>query len=372
MAKDYYHILGVSRGASHDDVKKAYRKLALQYHPDKPTGNEEKFKEINEAYQVLSDQEKRAQYDQYGQTFEGGGPFAGQGSPFGAGFDPFVVFQREFSGFEDLLGDLFGFPRTESRGFRTRRQGRPVEQGDDRATSVTISFEEMVRGTTRDLALERLRTCLKCKGTGAEPGTQITTCATCQGQGAIERHVRTPLGVMLHRTTCPDCGGEGKRPEKLCRACSGTGRTHQQETLVVKIPPGLEDGMRLRLAGEGEAGALKSPAGDLYVTVSVQRHPKLTRDGSDLRSTITIPFTIAALGGTVNVTTIDGESPLKIPRGTASGSEFRLPGKGIGLQTYQRGAHIVTAVVEVPKKLSREQEELLRRFAEPSKSRRFL
>lgn len=363
MPKDYYSTLGVDRAASADDIKRAYRKLALQYHPDKPTGDEEKFKEINEAYQVLSDQEKRAQYDQFGQTFEGARPFGSQGSPFGAGFDPFVVFQREFAGFEDLFGDLFGV--------RTGRRGRPAQQGDDRATTVTISFEEMVRGTQRDLALERLRTCPTCDGSGAEPGTKVVTCATCQGQGAVERQLRTPFGTMLHRTTCPECGGEGKRPEKLCRACSGTGRTHQRETLVVKIPPGLEDGMRLRIAGEGEAGALGGPAGDLYVTVRVKGHPTLTRDGNDLRSTIAVPFPAAALGGTVQVETIDGKTELEIPRGTASGSEFRLGGKGIAVGTHgrtdRRGDHIVTTVVEVPKKLTKEQEELLRRFAESRK-----
>lgn len=371
MPKDYYSTLGVNRSATADDIKRAYRKLALQYHPDKPTGDEEKFKDINEAYQVLSDQEKRVQYDQFGSAEGAGG--MGQGPWGAASFDPFVVFQREFAGFEDLFGDLFGFPRARTRG---GRRARPVEQGDDRATSVTISFEEMVRGTQRDLALERLRTCPKCEGSGAEPGTPIATCATCQGHGVIERQLRTPFGVMLHRTTCADCGGEGKRPEKRCRSCSGTGRTHQRDTLVVKIPPGLEDGTRLRIVGEGETGVLGGPAGDLYVTVRVKEHPRLTRDGNNLRSEVAIPFTTAALGGAATVETIDGQAELEIPAGTASGSEFRLRGKGVAVskhgRTDQRGDHVVTAVVDVPKRLTREQEELLRRFAESGKRRRLV
>ncbi len=372
MAKDYYSVLGVSRGSSPEELKRAYRKLALQYHPDKPTGNEEKFKEINEAYQVLSDPEKRQRYDQFG-TADGAGGM-GYGA-WGAPFDPFEVFQREFGGLEDLLGGLF-------RGaFRTRPGARVAEQGDDRATAVTISFEEMVRGAQRDLTLERLRTCQKCGGNGAEPGTNVVTCATCSGTGVIERQLRTPFGAMLHRTVCPDCRSEGKRPEKRCRACSGTGRTHQRETLVIKIPPGLEDGTRLRLRSEGDQGPRGGPAGDLYVTVHVKEDRRFTRDGAaDLRSTIALPFATAALGGAVTVETIDGPEELRIPRGTASGTEFRLTGKGIagGVpassasrsdagrrgRTGRRGDHVVTVTIDVPKRLSRAQEELVRRLAE--------
>lgn len=367
MARDYYNVLGVSRGASPDEVKRAYRKLALQYHPDRPTGNEEKFKEINEAYQVLSDPQKRQQYDQFGEAV-GSGQWAG-GSGFG--FDPFVVFQQEFSGFEDLFGDLFGSPRAESRG---GRRTRTAEQGDDRATAVTISFEEMVRGTTHDVTLERLRTCPKCEGSGAEPGTSVVTCVTCGGSGAVERQLRTFFGTMLHRTVCPECGGEGKRPEKACRTCRGTGRSHQRDTLRVKIPPGLESGMRIRIAGEGETGLRGGPPGDLYVSIQVKDHRTLTRDGNDIRSTVRIPFPIAALGGTTTVETVDGPVPLEIPRGTASGTEFRLAGKGIAIgrhgRTGKRGDHIATVVVDVPTRLTREQEDLLRKFSDSGLKRR--
>lgn len=361
MPKDYYSVLGVSRESSPEEMKRAYRKLALQYHPDKPTGNEEKFKEINEAYQVLSDPGKRNQYDRFGQAFEGS-QFAG-----GFAFDPFEVFQREFAGFEDIFGDLFGTT------FGRRRTGA-AERGDDRATAATIEFQEMVRGTALDLTLERLRTCPKCGGNGAEPGTAVTTCATCGGTGVAEQQLRTFFGTMLHRTTCPDCGGEGKRPEKACRACSGTGRTHQRETLRVKIPPGLEDGMRLRIAGEGEAGPRGGPSGDLYVTVRVKGHRTLTRDGNDIRSTVAIPFPTAALGGTATVETIDGPTDVTIPRGTASGTEVRIRGKGIPIgrhgRTEQTGDHIVTVVVDVPTRLTREQEELLRKFSSSAPRRR--
>ncbi|TSC73129.1 MAG: molecular chaperone DnaJ [Parcubacteria group bacterium Gr01-1014_38] len=364
MPKDYYHTLGVERSASADEVKRAYRKLALQYHPDKPTGNEEKFKEINEAYQVLGDSEKRAQYDRFGATFESGGS---PGGAQGFGFDPFEVFQREFTGFEDLFGDLFG-------GAFGRRRTRVAERGDDRATDVTISFEEMARGTTRDLILERLRTCPTCGGSGAKPGTPIATCATCAGSGVVERQVRTFFGAMLHRSVCPDCGGEGKRPQTLCSACSGTGRAHQRETLRVKIPAGLDDGTRIRITGEGEVGPRRGPAGDLYVTVRVKRHPAFSRDEQDVRSTIAVPFTTAVLGGTVEVETLDGKTTLEIPRGTPSGSEFRLRGRGIVIgrrgETGKRGDHVITTVIDVPKRVNREQEELLRRFVEAGTLRR--
>lgn len=349
MSRDYYSVLGVSRDSNPEEIKRAYRKLALQYHPDKPTGNEEKFKEINEAYQVLGDPEKRGQYDRFGSAFEGA---PGAGFAHGFAFDPFEIFQREFSGFEDLFGDLFG----------TRRRTKAAEQGDDRATAMTISFEEMVRGTKKDIALERLRTCPKCQGSGAEPGTEIATCATCAGTGAREQRIQTPFGIMLHRTTCPDCGGEGKRPKKSCRTCSGTGRSHRRDTLALKIPAGIEDGTRLLLRGEGESGIRSGPQGDLLVTIRVREHPTLVRDGNNLRSFCLVPFTTAALGGTVNVETIDGKSQLHVPRGTASGTEFRLRGQGIA-----GGDQVVTVTIAVPLKLTREQEELLKRFAHSEK-----
>lgn len=364
MSTDYYQTLGVNRTASPDEIKRAYRKLALQYHPDKPTGNEEKFKEINEAYQALSDPEKRVQYDRFGSADGPGG--MGDGG-WGAEFDPFEVFQREFTGFEDLFGGIFG------GSFRGRR-GRVVERGDDRLTDVTLSFEEMARGTQREITLERLRPCPTCTGTGAEPGTPIATCATCKGSGVVQRQVRTVFGTMLHRSVCPDCRGEGKRPQKLCKDCNGTGRTHQRDTLRVNIPPGLDDGTRIRITGEGEAGPQGGPAGNLFVTVRVKKHPHFSRDGADVRSALAIPFATAVLGGTVEIETLDGKTSVDIPRGTASGTEFRVRGSGIALainKTEKRGDHVVTVVIDVPKRVSREREDLLRRFAEMKKSRRF-
>ncbi|TSC64372.1 MAG: molecular chaperone DnaJ [Parcubacteria group bacterium Gr01-1014_106] len=363
MKRDYYELLGVSKSASPDEIKRAYRKLALQYHPDKPTGNEEKFKEINEAYQALSDPEQRTQYDRFGSA-DGG---MGQGTWGAGGFDPFEVFQREFTGFEDLFGGIFG-------GSPRGRRGRVVERGDDRLTNVTLSFEEMARGAQRDIILERLRACPTCSGTGAEPGTSISACKTCTGTGVVERQVRTVFGAMVHRSVCPDCRGEGKRPEKLCKDCNGTGRAHQRDTLRVKVPPGLDDGTRIRISGEGEVGPRGGPAGHLYVTVHVKKHPAFTRDGDDVRSTLAIPFTTAVLGGTAEAETLDGEKSIDVPRGTASGTEFRLRGNGIASAAgrgEKRGDHIVTVVIDVPKRVSTEQEDLLRRFAEMKKSRRF-
>lgn len=357
MTRDYYDVLGIARSASADEIKRAYRKLALQHHPDKPTGNEEKFKEINEAYQILGDQEKRAQYDQFGHAGDTGSPWGG-----GFSFDPFQVFAREFTGFEDLFGDLFGVSSA-------RQRTRTAERGDDRATSETITFEELVRGTTREISLERLRTCPRCAGSGAEPKTPVVTCASCGGTGVFERRIRTFLGAMLQRSVCPDCGGEGKRAKKPCSACSGTGRTHQHETLRVSIPPGLEDGTRLRIVGEGESGPRGGPPGDLTITVHVRKHKEFTRSGHDLRSTVAIPFPLAALGGKVTVATIDGERELVIPRGISSGTELRL--RGLGIETSRRGEvsargdHIVTIVIDVPKRLTKTQEDLLRQFSDP-------
>lgn len=351
MPNDYYQTLGVNRSASAEEIKRAYRKLALQYHPDKPAGNEEKFKEINEAYQVLGDPEKRTHYNRFGSAPQGS---AGFGSD-GFGFDPFEIFQREFTGFEDLFGDLFG-RAAKHRGTRT------AQRGDDRMTDVTLSFTEMARGASREITLERLRTCERCGGKRAEPGTDLATCATCSGSGALEQQVRTFFGIMIQRSICLDCEGEGKKPQKKCRTCSGTGRMHQRETLRVPVPAGLEEGTHIRLRGEGEAGPRGGASGDLYVTVHVKNDSRFMRDGNDLRSTVSVPFTIAALGGSVRVETLDGEETLEIPRGTTSGAELRLRRHGIGSEDASRGDQIVTVTIQVPKRLSREQEDLLKKL----------
>ena len=361
---DYYKILGVEQTATTEDIKRAYRKLAHEHHPDKG-GNEEKFKEINEAYQVLSDPQKRSQYDQFGPAFAEG--FGGQGGfdPFSrAGSQGFNVRFEDLGGFGDVFSAFFGGESPFGSSSRTRARERVV--GEDLEAEITIPFEEMVFGAKREFPLNRLRTCTRCKGNLAEPGTKITTCKTCKGSGVVQRESRTFLGSFVQRTLCPTCHGEGKTAERPCTECKGEGRTRQLETLVVKIPPGIESGTRLRIVGEGEAPPYGGDPGDLYVRVRVQEHKEFRRAGNDILSQVSIPFTVAALGGGVSVNTVDGEHAVSIPRGTASGTELRITGKGIALgrhgTTGKRGDHRVTVVVEVPKRLTKEQEELLRKF----------
>lgn len=375
MPKDPYNILGVSRSANTDEIKRAYRKLAHEHHPDKG-GDQEKFKEINEAYQTLSDESKRQQYDQFGATFDG----ASGGNPFGAGFNPFrrgaQGFNVRFEGLEDV-GDIFSqfFGDASPFGSSTRARAKERERGTDLAIEMTIPFEDMAFGTKRELPLRRLRTCERCKGNLAEPGTKIVSCATCGGSGVVERQSQTLLGAFVQRTVCPTCHGEGKAAAVPCKMCRGEGRTQRQETLVVTIPPGIEDGTRLRIAGEGEAPAYGGAPGDLYVHVRVKPHKEFLRDGHDLRSRVEVPFTVAALGGSVPVGTIDGEEQVTVPKGTPSGAELRLKGKGIFMgrhgTTGKRGDHVVTVSIEVPKKLTKRQEELLREFGATGGKRTF-
>ncbi len=360
MAKDYYQILGVERNASDDDIKRAFRKLAHQYHPDKG-GDQEKFKEINEAYQVVGNPEKRKQYDQYGQTFENMG---GQG---GFGFDPFggqggfnVNFE-DLGGFGDIFSQFFGGETGRGRG-RTRGRNR----GSDLQVELTIDFKEMVHGAKRDLSLNRLRKCEHCKGNLAEPGTKIVECKTCAGRGFVRKQTSTILGTIMQEVVCAECHGEGKKAEVPCKECHGEGRTRKVETLVVKIPAGIEDGMRIRISGEGEAAQFGGDVGDLYVSVKVREDKRFVRDGFDLRSTHKIPFVTAVLGGEIQVETVDGKEKLEIPKGAQSGTELRLKSMGVGqgLQgnDNKRGDHIVKIEIAVPKKISKKQEQLLREF----------
>jgi molecular chaperone DnaJ len=374
MGTDYYSILGVNRSATTEDIKRAYRKLAHEHHPDKG-GKEEKFKEINEAYQVLGDETKRKQYDQFGPAFAEGVGGHGQGAgPFG--FDPrggFNVRFEDLGGFGDIFSSFFG---DESPfGTRARTRGRQRERGADLQVDVAIPFEEMVHGGTREFPLNRYRLCPRCKGNLAEPGTKIVTCKTCQGSGIVQRQSQTILGAFVQQMVCPDCRGEGKRASVPCRECRGEGRTRQSETLVVKIPAGIEDGTQLRIVGEGEAPVGGGDHGDLYVRVKVKEHKRFQRDGHDILSEVMVPFAVAALGGDVAVPTVDGEEQLSLPRATASGTEFRLKGKGIVRgrhgDTGSRGDHRVRVTIDVPKKLTKRQEELLREFGDVGPKKRF-
>lgn len=340
MAKDYYKILNVDKSASQDDIKKAFRKLAHKYHPDKQDGDEEKFKEANEAYQVLSDPKKRQQYDQFGSgAFDGTGGFGGQG--FG-GFD--------FSGsmdFGDIFGDIFG-----------RGGGRRTRVGNDIQVDLDLAFKESVFGVEKEIDLTKLANCERCSGDGAEPAEGTKTCDECDGQGVTVKAHRTILGVMQSKQTCETCHGSGEVPKKNCSSCHGAGVEKKKQVLKVQIPAGVDNGATLRLRGEGEA--IKSgQAGDLYVRLHVRRDKRFERHGMDIHSKMTIGFTQAALGDMIEVETVDGSVELKIPEATQSNSQFRLRGKGVQ-HGRGRGDHIVHVEVVIPKKLSRHQKKLIK------------
>lgn len=357
MAKDYYDILGVSRDATAEDIKKAFRKKAHEHHPDKAGGDETKFKELNEAYQVLSDAEKRKQYDQFGTTFENAGGAGagfggfGNGSPFGAGG------QRVDFDFGDV-GDIFD---TFFGGGARARSRRAARRGADIETDFDITFEEAVFGVEKDVTLYKTVVCERCGGNRAEPGTKISPCSTCDGSGQVESVRNTFLGQIRAASVCPECQGEGKIPEKKCTECRGSGVQKKNVTISVKIPGGIEDGAALRLTGQGEAGETAHAYGDLYVRIHVKPSKVFERDGDDIRSTVTVSFPEAALGTEVPIQTVDGEGTLKIPEGTQSGHEFRIRGKGFThLQGSGRGDHIVTVHVHTPTKLSRKAKKMLK------------
>ena len=343
--RDYYEVLGIERGASLDDIKKAYRKLALKFHPDKNPGNpeaEEKFKEAAEAYGVLSDEEKRARYDRYGH----------QGMSGMGGFDP-----NQFADFGDILGDLFGFGDVFGGG--RRRANRPA-RGNDLRYDLQIEFEEAVFGKEVSLSVPRVAVCTTCSGSGAKPGTSPVACTGCGGRGQI----RYSQGFFAMARTCPQCGGAGKVIKDPCATCSGAGRVREEKTISVKIPAGVDDGSRLRVAGEGEGGWNGGPAGDLYVFISVREHAKFTRRDYDIHSEHVISFTQAALGAETRVETIDGKETLKVPPGTQPNQVFRLRSKGVQfLDGSGRGDHYVHVGVKVPSSLSEEQRRLLEELA---------
>ncbi len=359
MAQDYYSILGVARTASADEIKKAFRKKAHELHPDKAGGDAEKFKQVNEAYQVLGNQTKRQQYDQFGTTSEqaqrqgGFGGFGGQsawGNAAGGGFTGNV----DFGDMGDIFGDLFGFGRS-SRGQRQPARGREIE------AELSIDFRTAAFGGSQTIELKHQVVCQHCKGAGAEPGSHRQTCATCQGSGQVQRAQQTFLGTVQTVQVCPTCKGEGTIIEKPCKVCHGEGRRSLMDRLTVKIPAGIDSGQQIRLSGKGEAGRRGTPPGDLYLRVRVAPDPVFKRRGSDLLSTITISITQAALGGTVEVPGLDSTQTLKIPAGTQSGKVFSLKNQGlVNIRGTGRGSHFVTVMVEIPSKLSGQQKKLLK------------
>jgi molecular chaperone DnaJ len=347
--RDYYEVLGVARGASDDDLKKAYRRLAIQLHPDRNPGNkqaEERFKEVNEAYQVLSDPERRSQYDRFGHSaFQGP---QGQG-PFG-GFDFSQGFEEVFS---DIFGDFFGTGRGRARS-RSRR-------GDDLRYDLEVEFEEAARGTEKVVRFQRLTLCEACNGTRARGGsTGARQCPNCRGTG----QVRTQQGFFSISTTCNQCRGEGTIISDPCPKCQGQGRLRKQESLSVRIPPGVDNGSRLKLRGEGEAGYGGGTPGDLYVIIHVKEHSLFVRQENHIVIEVPISFPQAALGCEIEVPTLEGKVNLKVPSGTQSGKVLRLKGKGIiDLHGYGRGDQLIRVVVETPRSLTARQRELLEEFA---------
>ncbi len=351
--RDYYEVLGVAKSASDADLKSAFRKLAMQYHPDKNPGDaaaENKFKEVNEAYQALSDPQKRSAYDQFGHAaFEQGG--GGQGGFGGADMGDFM---------SDIFESFFG----EQRGGRGRSRSG-AERGADLRYNLEITLEDAFNGKAAQVRVPSSISCEVCSGTGAKSGTKPKTCATCKGAG----RVRATQGFFTMERTCPTCQGRGEVIENPCSACSGSGRVTKERTLSVNIPAGVEDGTRIRLSGEGEAGARGGPTGDLYIFLNVHPHEFFQREGADLFCRVPISLTTAALGGSFEVPTVDGtKAKIKVPEGTQSGRQFRLKGKGMPvLRSRELGDMYVQAIVEIPRQLSKKQRELLEEFAKTEK-----
>lgn len=358
--RDYYEVLGVSKTASEDEIKKAFRKAAVKYHPDKEGGDEAKFKEVNEAYEVLKDKQKRQRYDQFGHAGVGGAAGGGfGGNPF-EGFGGFggQNVQFDFGGdggmFGDIFSQFFGGSATGSRG--GSRRGRDVE------TNVTLTFEEAVFGAEKNLSITLDAECEHCHGDGVELGHSLKTCDDCKGSGQQTRVMNSIFGQIQQAVTCPTCHGRGKIPEQNCSVCGGKGTTRQRQEITVKIPAGIDDGATIRLRDRGEA-VQGGPRGDLYVHIRVKAHKKFTREGDIILSEEHISMVDAALGTEIDVETVDGTVRMKIPAGTQSGTDFKLSGHGVPhLRNDERGPHIVGVIVDTPTKLSRKQRELLEQF----------
>ncbi len=368
MATDYYNTLGLSKNASSEEIKRAYRRLAHEHHPDKNKGDEQKFKEVSEAYQVLSDPQKRQQYDQFGTTFDQARRHGGGFSPGGFDFNDFMggfsARGGSAAGFEfedafDIFSDIFGGSATRTR---TRR-----ERGVDLEMEISLEFKEAVFGKELEISLNKKDACQRCKGLGAEPGTKISTCPKCHGNGQIRTSRRTIFGQIASTSTCDECEGTGKVPESVCRDCRGSGTVKRTKKLKVKIPAGIDDGQRIRINNEGEAGYKGSNFGDLYLKIKIKPHPAFKREGEHIFSEIPISFYQAALGTEAEVETVDGKVELKIPGGTQSGKVFRLKSKGVPYMGRSgRGDHLVTVRVITPTKLTKKEKELFKKLAEES------
>jgi len=357
--RDYYEVLGTSKTATQDEIKKAYRKLAVQFHPDKNPGDtaaEDKFKELGEAYDVLSDEQKRAAYDRYGHSaFAGGMPSGGGGGGF---HDPFDIFREVFGGGGGAGGDIFETFFGGSGGKRGRRADGP-QRGSDLRYGLEITLEEAAKGTEKELEFERLARCSKCSGSGSNSGAGMKTCKTCGGVG----QVISSRGFFQVQQTCPDCMGTGQSIADPCKQCHGAGRTKDRTRIRLKIPAGIEEGSRLRSSNNGDAGMRGGPNGDLYVVIQIKAHDVFEREGNDLHCEVPLSYPIAALGGELAVPTLDGKANVKVPAGTQNGATFRLRSQGVKhLEGDRKGDLYVHVQIAVPTKLNSEQKEKLQEF----------
>ena len=355
--RDYYEVLGVSRGASEDEIKKAYKKMARKYHPDLNPGDktaEEKFKEVNEAYEVLSDADKKARYDQYGHA--GVDPNFGAGG-FGGGFDG----SFDFGDLGDIFGSFFG------GGFGGGRRTNPnaPQRGESIRMSIAISFEEAAFGCEKAVTVERYETCDTCHGNGCAPGTSPEVCPDCHGTGTVQVRRQTPMGVFATSSPCPKCGGKGRIIHQPCKDCRGSGMVRKKKTIQASIPAGIDNGQTISIRGQGNAGKNGGPAGDLLITITVRPHELFRREGTSVLCEAPITFTQAVLGAELEIPTIDGKVKYTLPEGTQSGTTFRLKGKGIpSINGRGRGDQYVTVYIDTPKNLNKEQKEALKKFAE--------
>lgn len=353
--RDYYEVLGVAKGASADELKKAYRKAAVKYHPDKEGGDEAKFKEVNEAYDVLKDAQKRQRYDQFGHAGVGGS--GGGGGGYGGGA-PYEGFNSQSFDFGDGLGDIF----SQFFGGGGQRQ-QAAQRGRDVEVTLQLTFEEAVFGLETEIDLDIEDECPHCHGTTVEPGHDMKTCPTCHGAGQQTRVMNTMFGAIQQSVVCPTCNGRGKIPEKECTVCRGKGTQRKKQAIKLKVPAGIDDGSTIRLSGRGEA-VTDGKKGDLYVNIRVKAHKKFTREGDIILSDAHVGMIDAALGVEIDVETVDGIVRMKVPAGTQSGTDFKLSGHGIPHMNNadRRGPHIVNIVVDTPTKLSKKQRELLEEF----------
>ena len=363
MAKDYYDLLGVSKTASEAEIKAAYRKMAHQHHPDKQGGDEAKFKEVNQAYQTLSDKDKRAKYDQFGSNYDGAQgfnwqDFAQQQRGASGGRTNVNFEDMGFGDIGDIFGDLFGM------GGRSRRQTTDYS-GNDVETVVELDFQEAVFGVNKTLNLQKTVICSHCRGNAAEPGTKIESCSQCGGSGQVEHLQNTILGQIRTRAVCPRCAGVGKIPVEPCHVCKGQGIVRDHQKLEVKVPAGIDDGQTIRLSGQGEAGQHGAAAGDLFLRIRVRRDPRFVRDRETIRTESVITISTAVLGGTVSVETIDGAVELKIPAGTPSGRVFKLKEHGVPkLNSRGRGDQLVTVTIRIPQHASKKVKKIMEELEE--------